>query len=110
MRLRQLIERYRLPTFLIGAMSLAGIMVVVSVSIYYMSGAYQLDLSRPEYQSVRSEIENEKKDAKAFETQGSVDAQVLEGFLDEYKQESRRLIEADAFSGDVLSDEQLGLE
>lgn len=110
MRLRQLIDRYRLPAFLLGAMSLACVMVVVSVTMYYASGAYQLDLSRPEYQSVRSEIESEPKDKKAFDVQGSVDAQVLEDFLAEYKQESRKATETDAFSGDVLSNEQLGLE
>lgn len=108
-RLRELINAYRLPAFLIGAIAVACVMISVSMIMYYASGSYQLDLSRPEYLSVRAEIESEPKDRKSFDAQGAVDVHVLEQFLEEYRKEAGKVIETDAFSGDVLSDEQLGL-
>ena len=60
-KLSELIHRHKLPAFLVAVVILAGVLVVISVSVYYRSGAYQLDLSRPEYKDVRSQIEKDKK-------------------------------------------------
>lgn len=110
MRVKHLIMRYKLPTFLIAVISLAFILVSISMSIYYSSGAFQLDLSRPEYKSVRSQIAKDSKlTDKQFDTQGEISERVLDQFLDMYKEKSDKLIEAKAFSSDVLNDEQLGL-
>lgn len=108
-RAKQWIMRYRLPAFLIGVISLAFVLVMISMSVYYVSGAYQLDLSRPEYKSVRSQIESGDKATEAFEAQGEINAEVLEQFLTRYKEDAGKAIEADAYSGDVLSNEQLGI-
>lgn len=106
---KQWVMRYRLPAFLIGVIVLAIVLVWVSVGVYYMSGAHQLDLSRPEYKSVRSQIEPAAKSSGGFDAQGEITAEALEEFLVLYKEEAGRAIEADAFAGDVLSDNQLGL-
>ncbi|OYX42369.1 hypothetical protein B7Y94_03560 [Candidatus Saccharibacteria bacterium 32-49-12] len=109
MHLKQWIMRYRLPAFLIGVIVLAIVLVLISMNVYYRSGAYQLDLSRPEYKSVRSQIDTDKKTRHNFEAQGPINSQVLEDFLRMYDEEARRVIEADAYSADVLSNEQLGI-
>ena len=109
MKIRGLIERYRLPAFLLGAMLIAIIMVVISMYAYHVSGAAQLDLSRPEYTAVRSQIDASSKANDGFSAQGPVTDEVLEDFLNQYKEQAAKIIEVDAFSGDVLSDEQLGL-
>lgn len=109
MKTKALIERYRLPTFLLGAMLIAIVMVVISMYAYHISGAAQLDLSRPEYTAIRSQIEADSKDSDTFSAQGLVTDEVLEEFLVKYKEQAAKIIEVDAFSNDVLSDEQLGL-
>lgn len=102
-------NRYKLPVFLGAAIALAIILVMISMTVYYRSGAYQLDLSRPEYKAVRSQIEPSKKANYGFDAQGQVDEQVLDEFLDKYQLETDKALAADAFSADVLSNEQLGI-
>lgn len=109
MRVRQWILNHRLPAFLIVAISLAFILVTISVNVYYATGAYQLDLSRPEYKSVRSKIDPDSKKKEVFGAQGDISEESLDQFLTLYKEEASRVLEAKAFSGDVLSDEQLGI-
>lgn len=109
MRIKHWILRYRLPAFLIGVIGLAFIMVIVSVHVYYATGSYQLDLSRPEYKSVRSQINPDPKKKEIFDSQGDISEGSLDHFLNLYKDEAKKALEAKAFSGDVLSDEQLGI-
>lgn len=109
MRVKQWILNYRLPAFLIVVISLAFILVTISVGVYYATGAYQLDLSRPEYKAVRSQIDPGSKKKEVFEVQGDISVDSLDKFLTLYKEEASRVLEAKAFSSDVLSDEQLGI-
>lgn len=109
MRIKQLIMRYKLPAFLTAAIAMAALLVSISMIVYYNSGASQLDLSRPEYKSVRSQIVQDQKDKDMlFDSQGAITDEVLEDFLTRYKASSEELIELKAFSGEVLSSEQLG--
>lgn len=111
MKIREVIQGYKLPAFLIGAILLAGALVLVSMRMYYVSGAAQLDLSRPEYVSVRSQInqEKKKKTSDLFDTQGEITEEVLEEFLTIYKDQAAKALDMNAFSNDVLSDEALGI-
>lgn len=104
-----MVQRHKLPAFLAAVILLAVALVVVSVLVYYRTGAYQLDLSRPEYKDVRSQIEKDKKDDTLFEAQGPVDQAVLDNFLELYQVEADKALKADAFGTDVLSNEQLGI-
>lgn len=107
-RLLSLVCRYKFLAFLVVAITIAFVLVVISVSVYYKSGAYQLDLSRPEYQSVRSQINKDEKNLRGFDAQGEISDKVLDEFLELYKKEAKQVLKAKAFSNDVLSDEQLG--
>lgn len=111
MKIKDLVLNYKLPVFLVAAVLLAGVLVVISVRMYYISGAAQLDLSRPEYVSVRSQIDkNEKKKASdLFDTQGEVTEAVLEEFLVGYRAQASKALDSGAFANDVLSDEALGI-
>ena len=108
-RLTELVRRYNLVVFLAMAIFLALLMVLASIVIYYRSGAYQLDLSRPEYKEVRSQIEKDKKTSDIFGAQGPVNEAVLDDFLVQYQTEADRALGASAFSNDVLSNDQLGI-
>ena len=108
-RIKDFIDRRKLPVFLAIVVILAVILVIISVAIYYKSGAYQLDLSRPEYKGVRSQIEPDRRDKDPFNTQGQVDAEVIDDFLLRYQEEVDKALKADAYSADVLSPDQLGI-
>lgn len=108
-QIKDFANRYKLPVFLASSVLLAGVLVAISMVIYYKSGAYQLDLSRPEYQGVRSQIEADQKADDAFAAQGAVDVGVLDDFLDQYQKQADKALAADAYSTDVLSNEQLGI-
>lgn len=108
-KIKQLISQYKLPAFLVAVIGLAFVLVLISMHVYYVSGTFQLDLSRPEYTPVRAQIEKESKTKQTFDAQGSIDNQVLDDFLTQYKNEADRAVKAQAYSNNVLSDEQLGL-
>lgn len=108
-KIKALVERYRLPTFLLVTMLIATVMVFISMYAYHISGAAQLDLSRPEYTPVRSQIDANSKASDGFSAQGPITDEVLEDFLTQYKEQATKILEADAFANDVLSDEQLGI-
>lgn len=109
MKIKQIPQKYKLPVFLNAVIFVAFILVIISMQMYYGSGAAQLDLSRPEYVSVRSQINKADDKKKSFDTQGEVTEKVLEEFLNDYKLEAKKATDANAFSNDVLSDEALGI-
>lgn len=108
-RIKQLVSRHKIAAALAGIIGVAFALVFISMTIYYRSGAFQLDLSRPEYKSLRSQIDTDTKTTDTFEAQGEINEEVLDDFLARYKDKSARALEAKAFSTDVLSDQQLGL-
>lgn len=106
---KKFISKHKLTASLAGVIAIACILVSVSMAVYYRSGAYQLDLSRPEYKSLRSQIDTDSKSSDTFEAQGEINQKVLDDFLDRYKAKSERIFDTNAYSNDVLSDQQLGL-
>ena len=60
---------HRLQLFVALAISVSVILVIISMGLYYSSNAYKLDLSRPEYIQVRSQIEKDPKDSSGFSEQ-----------------------------------------
>ncbi len=109
-RLGQLIGTYKFPAFLVGVIALGMILVGVSMRIYYVSGAFQLDLSRPEYTEVRAQIDPVTKNHDDFPGQGEVDVLVLDDFLNRYKTEADKVTQAAGFADGALGDQQLGID
>lgn len=109
-RLQKFVNTHKFSVFITGVVGLAVVLVMISMKIYYSSDAFRLDLSRPEYIELRSEINKGTESKDMFDSQGPVDDQVLEDFLKQYKAESDKVTDAKAFSNDVLSDNQLGID
>lgn len=107
--IKKAIKRHSLLIFLMAVVGLAVVMVLISMRVYYTSKAYQLDLSRPEYKAVRSQIARDPENKDIFASQGEITEDVLNDFLERYKTEVNPVRENPAFAKDVLSDEQLGL-
>ena len=86
------------------------VLVGISMYLYYSSDAFRVDLSRPDYVPYRAQIDNSNDHNRdMFEAQGEVTGNVLDSFLQKYKQEEKKADGARAFASDVLSDDQLGI-
>lgn len=85
------------------------VLVAISLWLYNSSGAMQLDLSRPGYQSVRDQA-NDTRNFVGFSSSGAIDKQALDEFRKLYNEELKEATAIESFGGDVLSDSSLGLD
>lgn len=86
-------------------------LVYVALSLYQSSGALQLDLSRPGYDSARQEAIKDNEVFKGYSGDGPITKSSLDEFDSLYKQKAAEaLIDFNAFSGDALSDSALALD
>lgn len=108
---REIFIANKVAAFVAIAITIAVLLVSVSMAVYYQSDAYRLDLSRPEYVSKRAEIsEDTKKSNNEFDSQGAVDANTVHDFLRMYDAEMEKIGHVKAFSQDVLSGTSLGID
>lgn len=103
------LEQHRFIAMLVGAIIIAAFLVGVSMALYNSSGAAQLDLSRPGYQSVRDQaVSTDSFDS--FPASGPIDQAALDQFRELYAEQSKDATNVDAFSGDVISDKALSID
>ena len=100
--------QYKIPLMVAGAAMIALVFVIVALNLYDSSGAAQLDLSRPGYQSVRNQVGKDVK-VKAFSATGGLSSEVFDAFDKQYSEQVQSMTRLDAFGGNVLSDSTLGL-
>jgi len=84
----------------------AVILVVISMVIYNISGAAQLDLSRPGYQSVSSQVDR-TDEIKDYSALGAVNKSTVDEFTKLYDAQAVKAKAIDAFNGDPLNPEVL---
>lgn len=97
-------------------MVLVGITIVVSLflvgvalALYRSSGAAQLDLSRPGYQSVRDQVVR-TEDFDGFPSTGPLDKEALDKFRKMYDAKAKEATAVDSFGGNVMSDKALSID
>lgn len=100
------ILRHRFAFLIVGTLVISLILVIVAMVIYNVSGAAQLDLSRPGYQSVSNQVER-GVDVGDFSASGQVTAETIEEFIELYDIEAKKATAVDAFNGDPLNPEVL---
>lgn len=100
----------RLISMVVLAILMSLIFVGVSLSLYYSSGAAQLDLSRPSYTSVSDQANSRDEDTDEYSATGSIDDESLREFWLLYQEQAEKIRVVDAFSGDPLSDAALGID
>lgn len=101
-------SKYRFLVFIAIAVALAAFLVSVALALYNSSGAAQLDLSRPGYQSVREQAPRSTT-YEGFPASGTLDTESLVEFRKLYKEKSKEAQAIDSFSGDVISDKALSI-
>lgn len=105
------VRAHQFIAMIIIAIVIALFLVYVALSLYQNSGAIQLDLSRPGYDSARQEAVKDNEVFKGFASDGPINKDTLNEFDNLYKQKAAEaLIGIDAFSGDALSDSALSLD
>ena len=77
--------------------------------LYNISGAAQLDLSRPGYVSVRSQAIKSDGDFKNFSSNGSLKSSDLSYFIWILEKQAKKVRLVDAFGGDSLNPDTLGI-
>ena len=101
--------KHRFGIFISISMVVTSVMVWISMSIYNNSGAAQLDLSRPGYVSVSSQVTTDGDDYSAYSTSGNLNKAAIDEFLKTYDEQSQKAKDADAFNDDPLNPETLNL-
>lgn len=98
--------KHRLSLLLILTVLIALLMTTISVIIYNTSGAAQLDLSRPGYQSVSDKVEV-TDNIDTYSASGPVNKDSINEFMKLYDGQASKAKKVDAFNGDPLNPEVL---
>lgn len=94
--------------FIIFCIVIAFVMTMISLQLYRHSGAMRLDMSRPGYESVRSEVEKSRDD-QPYSATGELNEAAIDDFnnrVDRYKRELENL---GTYDNSIISDENLNL-
>jgi len=97
-------HRYLLLIF--ATIVIAIILTSVSLIIYNVSGAALLDLSRPGYQSVSSQVDR-TSDIDSYSSSGPINKTTVDQFTKIYDAQAAKVKAVDAFNGDPLNPEVL---
>ena len=106
---RTFMVKHSFLIFIILSIFIASVIVVISMAMYNGSGAAQLDLSRPGYKSVRSQATTNDIDFQNYSGNGKLDKDEISNFQSIYEKQSKNVKAVDAFGGDPLSPEALGI-
>lgn len=106
--LGEVFQRHRLVYAIAGAIGIGLLLTVVSMSLYVSSGASQLDLSRPGYERARTQVDESKDDGR-FESNGPMNADVIDEFQGYYTKHRTKLNGSDKFDSAIIDDTQLRL-
>jgi len=95
-------DKHRFLLLIALTVSIALVLVGISMTLYTSSGTAQLDLSRPGYRSVSSQAVNTDSDFENYATSGQIDKAALTEFNALYQKQAVKAKAVDAFSGDPL--------
>lgn len=101
-------SNHKLALLIISTVLISIVLTVVSVTIYNISGAAQLDLSRPGYKSVADKVDKEES-VEEYSTSGPVNEDSIKEFIKLYDKQSASAKSVEAFNGDPLNPELLQL-
>lgn len=103
------IQKHRYVFFLLSVVGIALLFVAASLALYVTSGAAQLDLSRPGYENIREQVQQNEV-IEGFSANGRLDDEALDEFEALYDEQLRDAESVDAFGNDVLSPESLQID
>lgn len=102
----QIIERHRIVYGIVAALIVAVFLTLISMALYISSGASRLDLSRPGYEKIRTEV-RDNYDEKSFSSTGPINSEVINDFQERFTRHRDALKKLDTFDTNALDDTQL---
>jgi len=99
-------DTHRFMLLIIATLIISVVLVSISIFMYNVSGAAQLDLSRPDYKSVSDKVirTDTVTDYSAY---GPVTKSTVNEFTTIYDKQAQKAKTVDAFNGDPLNPEVL---
>jgi hypothetical protein len=101
--------KHRFSLLIVMAILAVSGLVLISMTLYYSSGAAQLDLSRPGYKSVRAQAVTSDSDFQNYSSTGVINQSTISEFKSLYARQVQKIEAVDAFGGDPLSPDSLGI-
>lgn len=108
-RLRHIIGPRRLQTTLVASSLMSGILVFISVWVYYGAGYATLDLSRPGFEKQRGELVDIEPQLP-YDSSGKITEGVVKDFLKEYDERNASLKSFGDFKDSALGDKELQIQ
>ena len=105
-RIRRLVAAHQFWAAIALVIAITGVLTSVSMTLYVLSGASGLDLSRPGFSDSRKNLQNET--APTFSSTGSLNGADMTTLRDLYSKQRKALQNLGNFDDDALSDESLG--
>ena len=99
-------RKFRFASMIVCVIAVACTLTGISLHCYNASGAVQVDLRRPGYQSVRKEATANTSDEQ-FSATGNLDAKAYSQFNAMYDRHAKRTVDAPSFGEEALSDDSL---
>ena len=94
-------QKHRFFVLIVGVILLSFVLVCIALSLYNSSGAAQIDLSRPGYQSIQKEASRGQVN-DSFPSTGKLDKNAFDSFDKMYGNHTRRVVGADSFDTEAL--------
>lgn len=98
--------RHKLALAISGAILVALVQTVISVGMYVNSSTYGLDLSRPDFERAKREVEPLTAQS-TFSPSGPINPRVIDEFNKLYTEQSRPLNTSGRYDGTPLGDAEL---
>ncbi len=107
-KVRQVITDHQFACFVILCILIATVMTLISLELYRRSGAMKLDMSRPGYEKVRTEVEKSSDD-QPYDSSGILTEEAVQDFEDRVKKYQGELEDLGQYDNSIISDENLDL-
>lgn len=107
-RVREFVVAHQFACFIILCVAIALVMTLISLELYRRSGAIKLDMSRPGYEAVRTEVEKSSDD-QPYDSSGPLNDSAINDFEDRIKKYQSELDELGTYDNSIISDDSLNL-
>jgi hypothetical protein len=101
--------RHRFMALVAMTILIALFLVSVALALYASSGAAQLDLTRPGYQSVRNQA-GRSTTFDGFPSSGTLNKETIGQFRKLYDQQAEKATNVDSFAGNAMSEKALSID
>jgi len=103
------VSKHRFVLLISGTILVSLVLVAVSLGLYNASGAAQVDLSRPDYKSIRSQVTTDDDTVQSYPSTGTIDSGAIDDFRSLYDAAAKDATSASVFNDTALSNRSLGI-